>query len=317
MKARLVLQDRESVSRIVTMSDMATLMERFMASQDCSASSKRTYRRQIKQYFAWLQETNTVQRIGSMTRIDILVYKRFLRHERKLSIYTINGYLTVIKKLYTWLESEKLYPNIARGVKGYKKPRGHRKDCLSAEQLNKALDTLDRTELTGLRNFALFNLMARTGLRDIEVARAQMGDMRTESGQAVLWIQGKGRDMKDEYVVLTKKAMYPILDYLRARQASNAEEPLFCSLSNRNKGKALKTRSISRIVKNMLKQIGLGDARHTAHSLRHTAITLAILGGAEPTQVQAMARHSDPKATMGYYHNLDRIESAAEKSIDF
>ena len=39
--------------------------------------------------------------------------------------------------------------------------------------------------------------------------------------------------------------------------------------------------------------VGIFDDRITPHSLRHTAITLALQAGASINQVQAMARHKD------------------------
>lgn len=61
----------------------------------------------------------------------------------------------------------------------------------------------------------------------------------------------------------------------------------------------------------------MDDSRITAHSLRHTAITLSIKGGASLQQAQAMARHTDPKTTLVYFHNLARVEAGAEKHIKF
>lgn len=58
------------------------------------------------------------------------------------------------------------------------------------------------------------------------------------------------------------------------------------------------------------------DDRITPHSLRHTAVTLALQAGANILQVQAMARHKDIATTMVYVHNLTRIEDAAEKKIN-
>ncbi len=63
--------------------------------------------------------------------------------------------------------------------------------------------------------------------------------------------------------------------------------------------------------------MGLDSKRLTAHSLRHTAITLSIKGGASLQQAQAMARHSDPKTTMIYFHNLNRLQAGAERFINF
>lgn len=145
--------------------------------------------------------------------------------------------------------------------------------------------------------------------------------MRQESGEAVLWIQGKGRDEADDFVLLTEETLKPIRTYLSARakllgQPAD-EEPLFSSCSNRNDGQPLTTRSISRLIKQALQRVGIDDKRLTAHSLRHTAITMAIKGGASLQQAQAMARHSDPRTTMIYFHNLDRIAQGAERYISF
>jgi integrase/recombinase XerC/integrase/recombinase XerD len=90
---------------------------------------------------------------------------------------------------------------------------------------------------------------------------------------------------------------------------------LFTSISDRNQGEALTTRSISRIVKQIFRGVGLDSRRLTAHSLRHTAITLSIKGGASLQQAQAMARHTDPKTTMIYFHNLNRLQAGAERFI--
>lgn len=302
-------QSRE-ITYLPSPGDMA---EDFLASLDVAKSSKATYTRSLRQFIGWLDETG--RQSLQLQREDILAYKNYMKD--RLSVYTVNQYLTAVRKLYQWLESKKIYPDITRGISGLQKPDGFRKDTLTPEQLREALDAMDTDRLTGMRDYALFNLMARTGLRDIEVSRALVEDIRQESGEAVLYIQGKGKAAKDRYVVLMPEAEKPIRDYLMARGKVDKAEPLFCSHSDRNRGDSLTTRSISRIVKKAFRRIGLDDDRITAHSLRHTAITLSIKGGASLHQAQAMARHKSPETTMVYFHNLKRIEEAAERHINF
>ena len=295
---------------------LATLIESFLADQDVARSSKDTYSRSLQQFTAWLEDTGRANRMATLQREDILEYKTFLL-SHKLSSYTVTLYLTSVRKLYKWLEGKKIYPDITRDIKGAKKPKGFRKESLTAGQLREALEAVEVESLEGLRDYAVFNMMARTGLRDIEVSRALVGDIRQESGQAILWIQGKGRDSKDDFVLLTDEALRPIRQYLMARGSVQETDPLFCSHSDRNNSQALTTRSISRIIKTALRKIGLDSSRLTAHSLRHTAISLSILGGASLQQAQAMARHTDPKTTLIYFHNLNRIQAGAEKCINF
>ena len=298
---------------IVSDNTPAGRAEDFLRSLDVSERSRATYTRSLKQFIGWLADTgrNTLQ----LQREDILAYKEYLQSSK--SAYTVTLYLTSVRKLYQYLESQKVYPDITRGIKGAKKPRGFRKDTLSQNQLRETLSSMEGQSLESLRDYAIFNLMARTGLRDIEVSRALVEDIRMESGQEVLWIQGKGRDTKDDFVILTPEALKPIKAYLKARGAVKKDEALFSSDSDRNRGEALSTRSISRIIKNSMRAVGLDDSRLTAHSLRHTAISLSISGGASLQQAQAMARHTDSKTTLVYFHNLERISSGAEKCIQF
>ena len=308
------IQDKGIISE--RSSSLEDLIEAFLSGQDISGSSVRTYSRSLKQFTAWLYQTGRSSRMATLEREDILAYKDYLTSKK--SSYTVSLYLTAVRKFYQYLESRRIYPDITRGIKGSRRPKGYRKDTLTPDQLREALTTIKRIKsLEGLRDYALFNLMARTGLRDIEVSRALVEDIRQESGQAILQIQGKGRDSKDDFVLLTPEALKPIQRYLKARGALQETDPLFCSYSDRNSGQPLTTRSISRIIKTALRAIGLDDKRLTAHSLRHTAITLSIKGGASLQQAQAMARHSDPKTTLVYFHNLQRIEAGAEKYIDF
>lgn len=301
------------------------LISRFLASHDIRASSRATYERMLRAFSQWLEESG--RSLIELRREHIIRYRdEYLAGRLGLSSYSVGSYLTATRQLFSWLEAERIYPNIARGIKGPKRPRGHAREHLTAEELRAAVTTIERdeqlSELDRLRDAALFHLIARTGLRTIEASRAKVGDMRRRAGQegqrhTVLYIQGKGRDTADEFVVLMPEAERPLKAYLKARGPVTDEAPLFASSSPRNRGEALSTRSISRIIKRALQAAGLNDRRLTAHSLRHSAITLAIQGGASLEQAQAMARHASPVTTAVYFHNAQRLEQAAEQHISF
>ena len=84
----------------------------------------------------------------------------------------------------------------------------------------------------------------------------------------MLYVHGKGRQPKDEFVVLTDAAVRPIYSYLALRESRGKGEPLFASLSNKSYGKRLTTRFVRRIAKNALLKAGFDDSRLTAHSMR-------------------------------------------------
>ena len=285
------------------------LVTLFLSSIDIKPRSIDTYRKALKQFFLYLDKKN----IMAPTKEDIIAFKNDLAAEHEAA--TVSLYIIAVRQFFNWLYENGLYDNIAHGIKGARTPKGFRKDTLTIEQIKRTLQGIDRSTLEGKRNFAIINLLVRTGLRTIELHRADIEDIRQEAGEALLYIQGKGRDSKDAFVLLTEEALRPIREYLTARNEKDTSRPLFVSHSRRNAGERLSEETISRIVKNALRAAGIDDRRLTAHSLRHTAITLSLLGGASLQEAQTMARHADINTTLIYAHNIQRIKQAPERKI--
>lgn len=284
----------------------------FIQTLDAREITKQVYYKGLQRFENWIMENNIV----SPQREDILRYKDFLQTDG-LAPLSISAYLVALRRFFSYLEGIKAYPNIARDIKGMKRPRGFLKDTLTKTQIKRLLNGISEKEIADLRDFAIINLMLRTGLRTIEVVRADIKDIGTESNETVLRVWGKGRDEKDEFVILTAEAYNPIMDYLKARKNPKDTEPLFVSHSNRARSGRLTTRSIRRLVKTRMFTVGLKTAKLTAHSLRHTTATLALQNGADIVSVKDMLRHSNINTTMIYVHNINRIEKGAEKFVSF
>ena len=290
--------------------ELESLIAEFLRAQDVRESSRDTYRKGLKRFLSWLQGRG----VTSPTRETLLEYKDALR-DAGLSPLSVSSYIVTVRKFFTWLEVTRGLPNMARGIKGARRTRGFRKDPLTLPQVKELLASIDRRDILGLRDHALITLLTTTGLRTVEAIRADVEDIRQEGGEALLWIQGKGRDTKDEPAVLPAETLKPLYEYLTARGPAKKDAPLFTSLSNRNGGGRLNTRTLRRIIKERLRAIGIDSDRLTAHSLRHTAITLSLKGGATIQEAQALARHANINTTLIYSHNIDRIKQAPERRI--
>lgn len=75
------------------------------------------------------------------------------------------------------------------------------------------------------------------------------------------------------------------------------------------------TRSVSRIAKQHMVDVGLNSERLTGHSLRHTAATLNLLNGATLEETKQLLGHSNINTTMIYAHALERSKNNSEKRI--
>ena len=289
------------------------IIGKWMASLDLASGTKETYLSGFKA-FCWFVRSTSLDFDG-LTRDDVKSFKEYLVDEKKLKPATVSSYLASVRSFYAYSEDNGI-ENIAHRVKGVTDSRSFKKEPLTPDQARRLLASIDCSTEKGMRDFAILNLMLRTGLRDIEIVRANCKDIQTKAGVDVLYVQGKGRASKDNFVVLTPKALSPITTYLEKRGNVNELDPLFASVSSRNAGERLTVRSISRIAKSALRAIGIDDERYTAHSLRHTAITFSLLGGATERDAQQMARHANITTTMLYSHDIDRIKHAAEREID-
>lgn len=313
LKGHLKEGDLKAESTLTThlRTPLSGLIEPFICSLDLRESSKNAYRRALKRFRGWI----LLEGISTPLRDDIVRYRGFLQ-ALGLSSSTVSFYMAVLRRLLEWTSNEGLYPNVAAGVKGAKRARGIRRDPLTAVEVRMLLGSINQSSLQGLRDYAMINLMVRTGVRAIEISRANVEDIRRQGGEFVLWVWGKGRDCADEFVVLTEKTLLPLRRYLKARGALEGGAPLFASISDRTGGGRLKPRSIRWVVKRRLREAGLDSHTLSTHSLRHTAITLSLVGGASLQEAQALGRHSNINTTLIYAHNLLRIANAPERRVD-
>ena len=311
---RALVKVQGKAVRVGNTNNWRGLVATFIASQDVRESSRSLYTRTLSQYFVWMEQSG--KSLNLLTRGDVLEYKDHLQ-ERSLSSLTIGSYITAVRKFYEWAEAEKLYPNVAKGIKTPRRKQAFKKQHLTDD---KSKELLEHFQNLSLRDYAIVNLILRTGLRTIEVVRANIEDITFKGERRILRVWGKGHTEKDDFVVLSDKTYLPIKNYLAAaRKGAKAGEPLFTSTSNHNAGGRLTTRTISSICKEGLKAIGLDGKEFTAHSLRHTTAVAILKHGGQITDVQSVLRHTSPVTSQIYTESVKeelRLQNAPEMKLD-
>ena len=322
MTTELTINPNQAVSQTI---DRTNLLDMFISSQDRKPTTLSLYRRTLNLFFDWVEKEvkdkdgkvlKPRYNIGTLTRPQVIEYKESLVNDGKSGL-TITSYLTSVRLFYQWVEAEGVYPNIAKVLNLPKRKKEFRHQPLRPTQAQSLLREVKQTD--SLRDYALINLMLRTGLRCIETTRLNVEDIVYKGGQRVLLVKGKGRDEKDNFVILTDKAFQPIQDYLRERGPVRPSDPMFVSESNRDRGQRMTTRSVSRIAKTNLSEIGLTDRVFTAHSLRHTTAVSILRAGGTLEDCQLTLRHSNPATTEIYTSFADeerRLERNVEGLID-
>ena len=136
------------------------------------------------------------------------------------------------------------------------------------------------------------------GLRVSEALAARAEDIGQERGHCTLTVAGK--DGKTALVPLAPSTCEAIDRMLAGRTSG----PLFVTAS----GRAMDRFAADDVVRRVARKAGI-TKRVSAHSLRHSFVTLALDAGVSLRDVQDGARHADPRTTRRYdrgRHSLDR-----------
>jgi site-specific recombinase XerD len=168
-----------------------------------------------------------------------------------------------------------------------------------------------------LRSAAVIRLLLHNALRVDEVLGADIADLGSDRGHQVLTVLGKGnRRAKVPLSPATLEAVHAYLDE-RATRAGFGEwrgmgGPLLATTS----GGRMRPSQLWELVRRLAAAAGIGEwERLSAHSLRHTAITMALDAGVPLRDVQDYARHRDARTTRRYDHARDSLDRNAAYAV--
>lgn len=278
-----------------------------------SENTAYTYWTNLQPFLVWIKK----QEITHPQISDLERYISYLKNENYKDS-TIKSYQNALGQFFKWMEREGRYLNISKHIDSPSFTKKHTKDALEEDEVIRIVtDLYEKADtLTGKRNFALFLLLVTTGVRTIEVCRADVQDLRTRGGLPILDVQGKGKREADEFVRVPTHVNKAIREYINARKNIREDSPLFASHSNRNQGGRMDTKSVSRIIRNILIQNNVKTPRITAHSMRHTAATLNLLNGGSLRETQKLLRHKSVRTTEIYTHDMEDLDNPSSQRIN-
>lgn len=180
-------------------------------------------------------------------------------------------------------------------------PRG-----LEASEVQLVWASFDRRTNVGRRDFAIFLLLLRLGLRAGEVADLRLEDIDWRAGTLI--VRGKGA--RHERIPLPHDVGAALVSYLRhARPASALDRSVFVRMRAPHRGAS------SAVVKHAMAAAGrrAGLAKRVgAHRLRHTVATALVAAGSPLPEVAQLLRHRSLQSTSIYAKvDLEALRSLA------
>jgi site-specific recombinase XerD len=314
----LVASNAPQISAITT-NNLLVVFAEFLdidvSAGDASADTLKTYTRQLYQFLQWCdrRQLNPVL----IVKDDVKKYRHWMVKQQQYKPATIALKLAVVRRFYqAAVEKGLISLNPAAGVKP---PRekfdpAEKITYLEAEEVEMLLGVIPNDgSLKSARDRVMLGIMALEGTRTVELHRADIASIVRQGKNLGVRVEGK-RSIR--VVPLTPDLANLLVEYLHQRETRGEvlqpTRPLFISTGNNSRGNRISRRGIRTIVDTYLK---LANLKHTpgrtisAHSLRHTAGTLALRSGADLRQVQDLLGHRDPRTTSIYTHVGDRWEN--------
>lgn len=302
---------------IIKRETIMSYMEQFLEDSDIKSNSKKTYFKGLKKFIQWTLLPDNLNESIQLSKKEIAKYKQHLTNAN-IKPHTQALYLVSLKQFFVWAESNLLLPNIAKNIKGIKKiTKQHHKDPLNKDQIDKLLSKSNefkkKENIIILRNDALISLLLFTGIRVGETTTITIEDIeQINSQKSIIWIKGKGRTGKDNFVVILPETMQKIGEYLFERgkmgETINEKSHLFISHGRRTKNEKLSPDGVSKIINKELKKRNIKTNKTSAHSLRHTFGVNAISAGISLYDLQIAMRHTTPTTTQVYLGDIEKMK---------
>ena len=179
------------------------------------------------------------------------------------------------------------------------------------EEIRKMETSIERSSPTGRRNYAIFLLASRLGLRASDIRFLQFNELDWDKN-AINLIQCKTK--KKIELPLLNIIGEAIIDYIRNGRPKSDSTTIF--LTAKAPYTTISVPGISSIVSHIIYKAGIDtkDRHHGSHCLRHSLATRLLKQGTTLPVISDVLGHSDSQTTMTYL-NVD-INGLLQCSLD-
>lgn len=248
--------------------------------EGCSEKSLSYYRKTIE-----TMSEKIGKGITHITTNDLRSYLTDYQTERKSSKVTIDNIRRILSSFFSWLEDEDyILKSPVRRIHKVKTAV-----TIKETYTDEALETM-RDHCDSLRDLALIDMLASTGMRVGELVLLNRDDINFEERECVVF----GKGSKERMVYFDARTKIHLQNYLAQRTDNN--NALFVSL------KAPYERLQIGGVESRLRELGkrLSLPRVHPHKFRRTLATMAIDKGMPVEQLQRLLGHQRIDTTLQY-----------------
>lgn len=264
--------------------------------KDLAAMTVLRYEKLARRFLQVGQPAGELIDTGTLSGIHISAF--VLAESGRVSLGSARGRVAEMRSLLRYLYiTDRTSWNLAGcvpSVGGWRD--AHLPVSLSLEQVEAMVASCDRGTSTGRRDRAIMLLLARLGLRSIEVARLRLDDIDWRAGE--LTVRGKAR--RRDLMPLPVDAGEALADYLHEGRPASPHREVF--ITERAPRKPIPADLVGDVVRRAGRRANCPDGK--AHRLRHALATDMLAKDIPLLDIGQVLRHRD-LATTAIYAKVD------------
>ena len=275
------------------------LLDNFLSAKRVEGCSERTITYYRTTIFKMLDDVGV--KIEDITTDDLRKYLADYKDKNNASKTTIDNVRRVLSSFFSWLEDEDyILKNPVRRIRKIKTKKVV-KEVISAENFE-----ILRDSCTNIRDLAMIELLASTGIRVGELVNLNIDDVLFNERECV--VLGKGDS--ERIVYFDAKTKIHLLKYLESRNDDNPA--LFVAF--KKPYNRLGINGVERRIRELGREANIKKVH--PHKFRRTMATNAIDKGMPIEQVQRLLGHVQIDTTMQYAMvNQSNVKIAHRKYI--
>jgi site-specific recombinase XerD len=277
--------------------------DEFFKGQLANAHTRKNYAHAVRDFLGWCDHPDRQVPLVRITPGDVGDYLASLA----VAIPTKKLRLAALRKFFDLLVVRHvviLNPAASVRAERYQVVEGKTPE-IGAAQARTLLQSVDASDVVGMRDRAIIAILIYTAARVGAVAKLTLKNLKHDGSQYTLRFSEKGG--KSREIPARHDLQELLLAYIGT--AGIAEGPLFRTAFRRTKtltARAMSGIDICRMMKRRLKAAGLPD-QFSPHSFRVATVTDLLEQNVPLEDVQHLAGHADPRTTRLYDRRRKKI----------
>lgn len=275
---------------------MEKYFEKMMMDMDLRGMSYATREAYLRRVGIFIK--NIGKEIETVTLEDVRNYVIYLKYDKKLSLGTINAYISAFKFFFSITLEKNWDEKKVPRMRGYTSLP----TVLSKEEVLEIIDSI-----TNLKHKAILMTIYGSGLRVSEVAKLKVSDIDSRNMQ-ILVRQSKNKS--DRYAILSQKN----LDVLRKYwlEYGKPKDWLFSGI---NEGEHVHVKTIKNLVIRLRDRLNI-TKNISAHTFRHCFATHLLEANVQLMHIQHLMGHKTIKSTVRYLHMTSKAMMNIKSPLD-